>query len=148
MSLPAPIPRPALTLGLAGLIPFGAAAGMFAFGPPALAGPALLALLGYAATVLSFLGGARWGLEIGRETPRMTVLAGSTAPALAAWGLLVAPRLDAVQQLSGFIAAFILQWIWDARALDTPPWYSRLRTLLTLGAAVAMAVALEQAMSL
>jgi hypothetical protein len=148
MSLPAPIPRPALALGLAGLIPFAAASGVFAFGPPELGGPALLALLGYGATVLSFLGGARWGLEIGRGTPRALVLAVSTLPSLVAWGLLVAPRLDAVQQLSGFIAAFILQWIWDSRDPDAPPWYPRLRTLLTLGATVTLAVALEQAMRL
>lgn len=141
-------PAPPLTFGWLGLLPFPMAAGLYALGGR-LAGPALLALLTYAAAVLSFLGGVRWGVEIVREQPRWRKLAVAAAPPLAAWALLALPFLTAPWQLGGFIAAYLLLWLADAQAPDeAPPWYRRLRTPLTLGAVVALAVALEQAMSL
>ena len=49
--------------------------------------------------------------------------------------------------LSGFILAFLVCWLWDVRSGGLPPWYEKLRTLLTLGAVVALGVALEHALS-
>jgi hypothetical protein len=142
------IPAPAWVLGLSGLIPFFVAAGAYAFGPPRLAGPALLALVTYAAAILSFLGGARWGAEILRTNcPGWLTLAGSVLPSLVAWGLLAAPFATPQWQLSGFLAAFLAAWLWDVRSVHLPPWYERLRTMLTLGAVVALGVALEHALS-
>jgi hypothetical protein len=86
-----PAARTAWLLGLAGLIPFAAASATRAAGPPELAGPALLALLAYAAVILSFLGGVRWGAELSAERPSPAVIALSVLPSLAAWTLLVAP---------------------------------------------------------
>ena len=48
----------------------------------------------------------------------------------------------------GSLIAFLLMWIWDTRAHDGPAWRPRYRTIITAGAAVALAFALEQAMSL
>jgi hypothetical protein len=147
---PAPritIPAPAWVLGAAGLIPFFAAAGVFAFGPPVYAGPALLALITYSAAILSFLGGVRWGVEILRtDKPRWIALIGSNVPPLLAWGLLAAPFATPEWQLSGFLACFLGQWLWDQTSASLPPWYARLRTLLTFGAAAALGVALEHAL--
>ena len=140
-------PSSAAALGALGLIPLFAAALVLAFGPPNLAGPALLTLTAYSAAVLSFLGGVRWGVEIAlTRSPRWAVLAASNLAPIAAWLLVAAPGafgLSEVQALGGFILAFLLQWAWDSRSTTPPAWYPRLRTLLTLGAVLALAVALE-----
>jgi hypothetical protein len=142
------IPASALVLGLGGLIPFFASASVFAFGPPQLAGPGLLWLITYAAAVLSFLGGVRWGAEITRtDHPGWRTLLGSVLPALIACGLLAAPFATPEWQLSGFLLAYLGCWLWDVRSGLLPAWYERLRTLLTLGAAIALGVALEHALS-
>jgi hypothetical protein len=131
--------RSAWILALLGLVPLYAAAAALWLAPPNLAGPALLALLAYAAAVLAFLGGARWGLEVARpEGPRPAPLALSVLPALAACGLLVGSfRLSAAWQLGGFLAAFLLQGAWDAASAG-PPWHRRLRLWCSAGALVAL----------
>lgn len=134
--------------GVLGLVPFFGASGVYVWGDPQLAGPGLLFLLSYAATVLSFLGGVRWGYEMARPQPRVLVMLAASAPALAAWLLLALPFLSAPWQIGGFIVAFVLSWLWDAGSGDLPRWWSRLRTLLTLGAGLALGIALEQSLSL
>jgi hypothetical protein len=125
------------------------AAGIYGFGPPRLAGPALLTLLTYSAAVLSFLGGARWGVEMALlRHPRWRVMGPAVLSSLVAWGLLSAPGLAAEHQLGGFIAAFLIQWAWDSRSTSPPAWYPRLRTLLTLGAVLCLSVALEATLTL
>jgi uncharacterized membrane protein len=127
------VPTSAKWLGGLGLLPFLAATGLFVFGPASLAGPAMLALLAYATAILSFLGGARWGVEIARPMPRGLVLTASILPALAAWALLIgSTRLAVAWQLAGFILAFAAQGVWDTRAPNLPPWYAPLRLMLTV----------------
>ena len=139
-------PRAALALGLAGLIPFWAAAAVYALDVGSLAGPALLTLLAYSTAILSFLGGTRWGMEVAaHRPPRASVLALSNLPPLAGWLLLAAGGgfgLTEVQALGGFLAAFVVQGLWDARASDAPRWHRRLRVGLTIGACLALALAL------
>lgn len=141
------IPLAAGLPGVLGLIPFFAAAGLYAWGRPELAGPALLTLQVYSAVILSFLGGLRSGYELARPEPRIAVVLLSYLPPMIGW-LLVAVPLDTAMWIGGFIAAFVLQWLWDAGSADLPRWWSRLRTLLTLGAGLALATALETALSL
>ena len=145
-------PNSAAGLGALGLIPLFAASGAFAFGPPSLAGVALLTLTAYSAAVLSFLGGIRWGVEIALfRQPRWSVLAVSNLAPIVAWLLVAAPGAIGIsegQALGGFILAFLLQWAWDSRSISPPAWYPRLRTLLTLGAVLALAVALEATLRL
>ncbi|HYF23212.1 MAG TPA: DUF3429 domain-containing protein [Caulobacteraceae bacterium] len=135
-------------VGVLGVAPFAAAAGVYGWGPPELAGPALLALLTYAAAILSFLGGVRWGAEIVAPAPRPPVVVLSVLPPLAAWALLALPFATPERQIGGFLVMFLACWLWDANAEDLPPWYRRLRTVLTLGAGAALGVALEQTLSL
>lgn len=130
-------------LGLAGVVPFLALAGVFAFAEGPEAGPALLALVYFAAGVLGFLGGTRWGFEAARPGPRPLNLLLSVLPMLAGWVLLLPLVSDTRVQLGGFIGAFLLQWLWDLRS-DLPAWHVRLRTAATGGAVIALAVALEQ----
>lgn len=142
------IPFAAGLPGVIGLIPFFGAAALYVWGKPQLAGPALLFLLTYSCATLSFLGGLRWGHEMARPAPRIGVMMAACLPPLVAWLLLALPFLSAPWQIGGFIIAFVLQWLWDAGSADLPRWWSRLRTLLTMGAGLALAIALEQALSL
>lgn len=140
--------RTAWTLGLAGLIPFAAGAFLFGYGPEASRATALTALLAYAAAILSFLGGVRWGWEMnGRPTSSLALL-GSNLPPLAAFALLAAPGVSAPWKLGGFLAAFVVQWLWDLQLRAAPPWWPRLRTALTGAVCVCLAVALESALDL
>ncbi len=142
-------PRPGLEraawwLGLAGLIPFFGMAGLLLYaGRDFIAFPQLvLALSGYGATILAFLGGIRWGAAIATGRPAGGgVLALSVLPSLAGWLILFAP---APWSFLAFAAAFALQGAWDiaaARRGTLPHWFGRLRLVLTLGAVLAMLVA-------
>lgn len=126
------IPQPALWLGLAGLLPF--IAGLFAvmFGAtPAqhLAGERMF--LYYAATVLAFLGGVRWGAALASPTWRALLLA--VAPSLIAFGALL---LDPGPALLALGATFAAVGAADAGRRSTelwPSWYRRLRIMLSVG---------------
>jgi hypothetical protein len=143
--------KPALAawaLGLAGTIPFIGSAAGYCLGPLGLRGPMSLAMLAYAAVILSFLGGARWGMECIRHAPpRALALTLAVLPSLAGWVLLVgAIWVPLSWQLGGLIAVFLAQWLWDTSSAETPAWYSPLRTTLTLIVGVSMAFVLEQAL--
>lgn len=79
------------------------------------------------------------------QPPRASVLALSNLPALAGWLLLAGGGglgLTEVQALGGFLLAFVVQGMWDARASDAPRWHRRLRVGLTIGVGLALALAL------
>ncbi|WP_233248228.1 DUF3429 domain-containing protein [Caulobacter sp. D5] len=144
-----PVPRTVWVFGLATLVPFVAASGLFCYGPVSQRGPALVALLAYSTAMLSYLGGVRCGLEIDHIRPRWLTLALSLLPPLAGVALMLgAERFGAAWQLSGFLFVFLLQWLWDVTSHEGPAWRPRLRTLLTTGAALSLAFALEQALAL
>lgn len=134
-----PIPAAPLWLGLAGLLPFAAAAAGAHLLPPDQQGVALRALLGYGAVILSFLGGVRWGLAI-RDADTDTLLprlAWSVTPSLLGWVALLLPAGPGLGLLAaGFGAALLADW----RAPDTPAWYRRQRLPLSLGAILATIV--------
>lgn len=142
-------PLPLWVIALLGLVPFPASAVVYCWGPSDLAGPALSLMLTWSAVMLGFLGGIRWGLETSRAEPRWTRLATSVLSPMAGW-LLVFARgaIDTPWLLCGFLAAFILQWLYDHTAPDVPARYPRLMTTLTLGACLSLAMALEQALRL
>ena len=142
-------PAPLWVIALLGLSPFPASALAYVYGPSALSDPALGVLLTWSAIMLGFLGGIRWGLESGRAQPRWTRLAQSVLSPIVGWTLLFARgSLDTAWLLCGLIAAFILQWLYDHTAPDVPARYPRLMTVLTLGACISLALALEQALRL
>jgi len=142
-----PAPAPVWTIALLALAPFPISAALYAYGPAQFAQGALTAILSWSALVLSFLGGARWGLESARPAPRWTRLSASVVSSVAAWALLMGrSHLSSAWLIGGFMGAFILQWLFDHTAPDVPARYPRLSTVLTAGACVSLAVALEQAL--
>jgi len=142
-----PAPPAVWVFGLATLIPFFVASGVFCYGPPAAQSGALVSLLAYSTAIVSYFGGVRTGLEIENPSPRWVVLGLSLLFPLAGFGLLLGElRFEPAWQLSGFLLVFLLQWVWDVTDHDGPAWRPRMRTLMTSGAAISLAFALEQAL--
>lgn len=139
------IPRAPLLLGLAGLIPFGfgaliAGGGFWAnMGDPNAGGyPLIIAkdgldlLVLYATIILSFMSGVLWGFAT--KTTGAAATAGyilSVIPAL--WAFLMRgsqPAETLTYLLIGFLGLLLLD-LYFYRAGLTPPWWMRLRLLLT-----------------
>ena len=138
------IPRPALILGLAGLIPFFACSILSIWPDSAYRELALLALGGYGGLILSFLGGVRWGnlLHDSARLQQWIPLVMSVVPTLIAW---VALLLQPGGMLLLLIAGFVFQYLLDltaSRRHSLPIWYGRLRLILTSGALLALVMAL------
>jgi hypothetical protein len=133
-----PIPRHILAWGLAGLIPF-LGLPLLALADPDLSGWSDRALGLYAAVILSFLGGARWGRAVSDPAPDPRTIAFSMAPSVAAWGLLLLPAGHSGLQLAGLAGALVLHLLWDLRSQGLPGWYPRLRLILTAGAVAGLA---------
>ena len=123
-----------------GLIPFVAGAAGAVLFPGELRAVAQLDLLGYGALILSFLGGGRWGLEIGRRPVRAPVISASMLPSIFAFIVLIALGVATSLRLVVMSVAFLAQWAWDVRSREAPSWYPRLRHVLTAGAVGSMLI--------
>jgi len=142
-----PAPKGLWAMALLGLAPFPLSAILYAYGPSALTIHGLNVLLTWSAVAMGFLGGVRWGVESSRAEPHLARLAGSTISPVTGWGLLALRRhVDVDWIVGGFLAAFIIQWMFDHAAPGVPNRYPRMVTVLTLGAGVSLAMALEKAM--
>ena len=112
------IPPAALILGLGGLIPFAACAAALLgnWSLPLIDDPAR-AMLGYAAVILSFLGGVRWGfaLRMADSGLQARAFALSVGPSIAAWLTLLAPTLLG---LAAMPALFLMLGIADMRMTE------------------------------
>lgn len=135
--------RAAWILGLGGLVPFVVGTYLIVtqseiVPPPTLWG----AVSGYAAVILAFLGGIRWGAAL-NETPRKspTTVALSVLPAIAAWVIALVP---APWSFVGFAIAFTVQGVWDVTAIREgrieAPWFAQLRVFLTVIVVLCMSV--------
>jgi hypothetical protein len=128
------IPTAALALGLAGAVPFVACAIAVAgdFRLPLIDNP-VAALVAYAAVILSFLGGIRWGfaLRMNDAALQSSALVLSVGPAIAAWLLLLPP---APMALVAMPVLFVMMGLADQRmgAVGAPLWFMRLRLMLTV----------------
>lgn len=129
------IPRPALILGWLGVLPFAALALFAAVDGVVPRAAAADALMLYAAIILSFMGGAQWGLAmtgVDRKAAGMGVrLAISVLPALAAFGLSFLPGPLALLGFAGMFIALLAYDIAAARAGIAPSWYPALRLQLS-----------------
>ena len=127
-------PRAALVLGAAGLLPTLAALGVLLLARRPEQDLAFRAAAAYGAVILSFLGGAWWGLAASRGHPRDLGywLGLAVLPALAGWGVVVVGSPLAVAVLSGLFLASL----WVDRALGrrfvAPDWWFSMRLPLSL----------------
>ena len=146
------IPRPALILGLGGLLPFIATAiavwhqpGISNTAPsPTVSEFALHALGAYGAVILSFLGGVRWGklLDDDARLRQWIPLTLSVIPSLIGWySLLLPPSAMLLLLIAGFAAQYAVD-LFAVRRLELPPWFGRLRLILSSGAVLSLTVAL------
>ena len=137
-------PTAPLMLGVAGLIPFVALSVLLLTGWGALFGctPEFVhaALATYAALIVSFLGGIRWGLAVAVTDQSLTQqdYAISVVPSLLAWGALALPEpwdLRALAALTiglGFLDQNLV------RRGEAPAWFGWLRLTPSAGACVAL----------
>ena len=146
------IPRPALLLGLAGLIPFvwSAATDMV----PALAiwasqwlSPMFLGAyvgLTYGTVILSFMSGVLWGFATKAEGREAAVgYALSVIPAL--WVFVMVPDASANSTIflaAGFVGLLLLDAMYSAWGL-APRWWLRLRVMLTVVVLACLAIPLQ-----
>ena len=134
-------------IALLALTPFAVAALVYSYGPVAFAATSLGVLLTWCAVTLSFLGGVRWGLETREPNPRWQRHAFSALGAVAAWVILLARgHAPDTWIMGGFIAAFLIQWLFDHQTPDTPARYPILSTAVTSTSCVSLALALEKAL--
>ena len=148
------IPRLPLWLGLGGLVPFWiAGVGIWIVAAP-WALLLLYAQLAYAALITSFLGAVHWGVVLGRAAalaephldPRApTMLVWGVVPALAAWVIILGTPFVGVVWLGPLLMIVLLATAYfaDIQAANAglmPPWYLRLRKILTIGAQTGLAL--------
>lgn len=139
-----PAVRTARMLGYAGLAPFAILSlWLLGIAPDHewRAGTILL-LVVYAAVILSFLGGARWGLALADGVDQSpAVFAASIVPPLVAW---IAAAMPPPYCFALLAVAFAAHGAWDTLAvhqMKAPEWYGRMRTVLTIGVVATMLVA-------
>ena len=127
-------PRAALLLGAAGLLPTLAALGVMLIARRPEQDVAFRAAATYGAVILSFLGGAWWGLAAARGHPRDLSwwLGLAVLPSLAAWGVVFLLTPLAVAVLSGLFLAAL--WVDRelARRFVAPRWWLSMRLPLSL----------------
>lgn len=152
MSDDARIPRPALLLGLAGLIPFlWSAATHLSPALSAWAGQVLSPMflgsyvgLTWGTVILSFMSGVLWGFATkteGKQAAFAYTL--SVIPAL--WGfVMVADASDtsAIFLAAGFVGLLLLDATFQAWGL-APRWWLRLRVMLTVVTLACLAIPLQ-----
>jgi len=125
------IPNSALYLGFGGAIPFTSLT-VASFLTTDYTSLISTAQVGYAACILTFLGGVHWGREISNPTPSMKMLTISILPSLYAWTAFALPHHYALYYLS---AGLVGAGVYDINNAQLPGWYRKLRIPLTVLAA-------------
>ncbi|KAK1165088.1 transmembrane protein 69-like [Acipenser oxyrinchus oxyrinchus] len=137
-------PKPALYLGFSGLIPFICAPLLMAVTEVYYPDVAF-AQVAYGASILSFLGGARWGFALPEGSPAKPDwlnLANSVVPSLFAWVALL--FRDSITESSVMVIMGLgIALHYDLALLPGyPSWFKALRTILTLVATFSLVATL------
>ena len=131
------IPRLALILGLAGIIPFVVLLIAMALGSDRAFdlpyGATREALKIYGAVIVSFLGGIRWGIGMhpGNMTEAASFFGMAVLPPLLAWAAILMPHPYDLIVLIGTMAVTGGADIALTRQGKAPAWYGKLRAILT-----------------
>lgn len=132
------LPPLAFALGVSGLLPQIAVVAVLAAGGGPLRVATLLIGYGYAALILSFLGGLWWGLAARTDDPPAWLWIASVVPSLAAlasvvpWAFLAAPGASLAVVGIVLIATLAVDG-WLTRARIAPANWMRLRIPLSFG---------------
>ena len=138
------MPRSALILGLAGLIPFVACALAGLIGWPGfLVGQQDRVMVHYGIIILAFMSGVLWGFATRANGRAATIGYGlSVLPALWAFFTTLGPTPVALSALMlGFAALLGLDWHFWRSGL-APAWWMRLRLILSSGVLASLALGL------
>ncbi len=144
------IPRPALALGLAGLLPFLWGVGTLVV--PGLAqltldliGPRFIGpyvLIAYGTVILCFMSGVLWGFAARGAEQSWLGYALSVGPALWAFFFVGGGAAQALWALlTGFVVLLVIDQQFSLWGL-TPRWWMRLRALLTGAVVICLALGL------
>ena len=136
--------KPAWLFGLAGLIPFFALAGLAVAGPAQWRIVAQVLLTQYGALIVSFVGALHWGYAVQREAKGAEAWARygfSVIPALWAMLALQFSLPTGMQMLAAALVVCLLADMAFYRWAPLPPWFFRLRLILTTGGAAALLLA-------
>jgi hypothetical protein len=137
-----PIPRPAMLLGWAGVIPFALFAVASVLDIRLWSLDPTVALRAYAACILSFMGGVQWGILLPRDeghAPFSRYLI-SVLPALLAVLCLLMPNRPGVMGLIIGFLALLAYDISTTRQGLAPQWYASLRVQLTIAVVVLLGI--------
>ena len=137
-------------LTFAGAIPFIACSAALWLAPNQYRGFAVNILTAYAAIILSFLGGIQWGMAVNlidtAPTSARNIFLLSVVPSLLAWGMLLLPAPRSRILVAIFLFAFV--WVIDA-LLNVqkliPPWFFKLRSMITAIVIASLAIAIPKA---
>ncbi|XP_072539129.1 transmembrane protein 69 isoform X2 [Salminus brasiliensis] len=133
-------PKPALFLGYSGLIPFVSAPLLMCAMELYLPEVAFAQVV-YGASILSFLGGSRWGFALPEgspATPDWLNLGNSVVPSIVAWIALLFSH-DITQSGIIVVMGLGMSLHYDLHLLPTyPSWFKALRTILTMVAVVSL----------
>lgn len=124
-------PRAVVLLGWLGVVPFAAFVLVVYAGPLLPRDAALNGMIAYGCLILSFLGGAQWGLAIATPQPSGRThayrLAISVLPSLAAFCVWYLPITAALLALAALFVGWLVYDIATARDEIAPAWYPALR---------------------
>ncbi|KAJ0065360.1 hypothetical protein NL108_007565 [Boleophthalmus pectinirostris] len=133
-------PRPALYLGFSGLLPFVCPTLFMAMTENYIPEVAY-AQVAYGASILSFLGGARWGFALPPSSPAKPDwinLANSVVPSLLAWVAMLMSE-NIVPAATMVIMGLGIALHYDLSLLPTyPSWFKALRSVLTVVASLSL----------
>jgi len=134
-------PAAPLVLGFSGLLPFlYPPVSMISSG--ALSGDLVFAHMAYGATILSFIGGLRWGYcmsPASLTSPNWLYLGYSVSPQLIGWSSLLMPEsLGILTLIGGLVGCAII----DVKMAGYPAWFLSLRVILTTGAIISLVLTL------
>ena len=131
--------RTAELLGYGGLIPFVGLSLCLIFGWEIDGLSTRSLLVGYAVTILSFLGAVHWGFAVAApDSHSSRDFVASVVPPLLAWVVLA---LKSPADLLALVLAFPAWFIWERAGIMAryPDWFRRLRAILTIVVTISLA---------
>ncbi len=138
------VPRPALLLGWAGVIPFALLTVATVLGIQPLSLDARAVLLAYGAAILSFLGGVQWGVLLPRSQEEASLpwrYGVGVLPALVGFLCLQVPQTLGLVGLAVGLLSLLAYDLSTVRRGLAPGWYGSLRFQLTGAVVLLLAVA-------